>query len=711
MSDFDSATQLKIDALKLIPEPQVCESVAIYWGGDTGTKYYANSAVDVEFGFPFVVDVRLTASAFLDVTHEGGLSDDTIDLQFWDADAAISDLYLTHGAGVRVEVFYYFPQVNLLLSQFFGHLQTPSEVSEERFITTAAVGFRSSNSSLPRRALNYAECQAVFGGLLKSLPEIARNDCPYNQHLEGGTVGNLDANGQPFRSCPLTKAACVARLGDDKSHLSAGAVIDTKTYRSQGRTVTSTTKGNESTLKDPCRVIIGERRIRELPLLAFRTEDNRKHPDKGTAICLHAISEGEIDAAWDGYVDNKFLPAGYLNVRTGALRQSSTAFSANVFNYSGTAVAHSTIFGDYKGADASRFEMELRVRGLKKIRIYTSETEFYEVYSTNRQWAIAEALRNPRWGHGLDIARFEVEKDLISNAVWGNQTVGYQDAAGNHYYGTRSTCNAELNGRSTQEQIEDLCLAGRLSTPFPHAGKLRIVKLAKETIDDSVPLFTDRFDTDAAPNIIREDGVRSSLTFSQIPDGELTNSLVVLFDDAAHDWIQRPLTFPDVEAQLRAGESFGDRSRRVIEKKIPLLGVTNLGEAARLGNLILDLGKFDEGGLKNNLEVTFTTWYAFCLGLHKYKVIRVVSRKLERFGFEYFRIKSMTRHADLKVEIVAQAYPVDYYERLEQSELPPPRPAQGVEFNPGGSPRARPYPIGFDEINPRGDRIDFQLSV
>ena len=150
----------------------------------------------------------------------------------------------------------------------------------------------------------------------------------------------------------------------------------------------------------------------------------------------------------------------------------------------------------------------------------------------------------------------------------------------------------------------------------------------------------------------------------------MTNCRIRSFEDAARGNIERPLTFSDVEAQLRAGRAFGDTTIRVVEKKYAALGVTNFNEAVRLGNLLLDLGEFDSGGLKNNLKITFTTFYAETLGLHPYKVIRVLSKQLTRYGFEYFRIMSLKRQPDLKVEIVAQAYPEDYYEGLE-TVVPP----------------------------------------
>ena len=267
----------------------------------------------------------------------------------------------------------------------------------------------------------------------------------------------------------------------------------------------------------------------------------------------------------------------------------------------------------------------------------------------------------------------------------------------------------ELNERTAQQQINDTCLFGRFGLPFPHGGKLRIVPLKKEVIDDNVPLFTDYGDD---RNIVFDKtSNRALLRRSQISDAEMPNKIILTFEDEAHGNIQRPLSFSDKNAQLRAGKAMGDSTIRIVEKPYTAFGITNLGEAVRVGNLLRDLGEFDSGGLENNLRVTFTTWFTFTLSLHKYKVIRVRSRQLERYGFEYFRIMTMQRRPDLKAEITAQAYPVAYYNRLEDATLPPPTPGEDMDPNPGGGRDDFPCDVGFTEIGHTNDRIHFKLEL
>jgi hypothetical protein len=871
------------DLLEMIAageSPHVAEVIAVFWPTPTGTVYYAASQLDElypDLGLE-PVEARLSfndGAPFREVIHESGLSDESVDLDFWDADGVISDLFQLHGAGVRVEIFYYFSDVDLLLSEWWGHLQPPDQADCERFVAQAAVGFRSSMLPLPRRAY-FSGCQAIFGALLSTQSELDENDCPYNLHLEQGATSNPDyqnnlngsagsggaftkvsggnswncgashaaavaegdavfsftvsgayacagfsttdsprsgntdfafalqwnpdgsvtlkysntlllANvatwtagdqfrveirdggfrmykgsseltpagfappvpsyplylgiaiqnegagisaaqvaigdigaapafglldpdtGEPFTSCPRNStAACIARLGDDLSYLAFDTIVETLiNNQTVGPALLATSRGNESNLKRPLRVIIGSRVVRDLDLLAYTPQADTNHPDKGFVRCLFSVSEGRIRSMTNCKVNDTIIGFEHLNTRLGARRQPRTGFSPNVSNYSGT--AH--FFGVYGQVDASQYNAtnlrgEATCEGLDDIRVYTTETSYTEQYTQSRAWALLRALMDKRWGMGYDRRRFEIETDLIPLAAWCAETVAFTGSDGTLYTGPRTTFNGELNDRNAQQQITDICLAGRIGIPFPHQGKLRILPLSKVTIDESIPVFVD---DGAGGNICVDTQGKSTLTRSIVSDAELPNRIVVTFDDAAHGNVERPLTFEDVEQQLRAGRAFGDTSRRVVEKKYSALGVTSLGETGRLGNLLLDLGEFDEGGLQNNLRIQFDTWFAFVLALHKYKVIKVVSPQLTRYGFEYFRIRSVTRKSTLIASVSAQAYPVEYYSNMESIVTPPPIAPPGGEPNPGGVPGELPCNPGFTSLSFEGDHIALEL--
>jgi hypothetical protein len=985
--------------------PRVAELVLVEWPAPDGPIYYAtrmafelldNPALLARLDVDTEIQSRLGATVFLEVPQEAGIGDDRIDLDFWDGDNEMTRLMQTHGPGERVEVFYYFPDVDLLLSYWWGHLQPPTGVNKERFKTTAENGFRSGNLSLPKRAF-FTGCQAVWAGFLSTQVEIDEGDCPYSRHLgsepgedsfgsdatwlqtltpgaddwmapayddsawvaaveQGGIgtapwtngaqypagvaaqwiwdhesahsfdnstiyfrksfiaadtkallsltgdnsfvaylngvqiasgadwrqaytalltlelgatyvlavkvvngwafdnfrtspggllaivafgvsgvgFGNLDpATGQPYVSCPRNSfAVCIARLGDRLSYLAFDSILESHTVNeTKGPNISVTSRGNTTNLDRALRAIAGKRHVADLDLLQFVVEPNTKHPDQGSVKCLFAVGEGNNKSVTNGKINGATIAPQHSNYRTGARRQPATSFSPNILNYSGTALFLGVAQGDFTKAGADDLKGEVDVEGLADVRVYSDESTFVETYTTERGWWLLHLLRNKRWGYGLDARRVHIP-DFLEIADWYKQTVSVKDKDGTVFTGPRSQFNAELIGRTAQQQVEDLCRAGRLSLPFADKGKLRVVPLRRaselfsaavftdkaffgalarsatteereewfeallaardvspeallaecvaraqslfngddyaargrsdeefisdcylaflrrdaaadpegaafwlndlttfsppelarahilaafsesiefvvDCTDSDVPTFSDRGD---ARNICVDGNQVSTWAYAELSDADLPNRVVVTFDDAAHQNTQVPLTFEDVEQQLRAGRSFGDTSRRSVEKKYTAFGVTDAGEAGRLGNLLLELGEFDEGGIKNNLRCSFTTWYLDTVGLHPYSIIKVDTAKLDVINgvrlslelepFRYFRVRSIKRMPDLKVEISCQAYPVDYYERLELLTDGPP-------IVPGGLPEDDPDDPDADG----GRRLPARLSL
>ncbi|HEY0098383.1 MAG TPA: hypothetical protein VGB76_05455 [Pyrinomonadaceae bacterium] len=690
MPELSALDQAKLEALTGLiaaarsggESVQVVELAAADWPVPDVRVFYASTFADDVFpGLrahlgDAIVEPRLQGGQFLDVTRDSGISDDSVALNLWDGDHAISDLFETHGEGVRFEIFFYFPQVDLLLSMWFGHLRPPEDADEEMFNARAENGFLSVMLPLPRRAF-FNTCQAVYGGLLATQEEIDEHDCPVNLHI-GGSVGLVDPEtGLPFPTCPRnSRAACIARLGHDRFYLA----FDTKalTYAVGSRGATATTRGNENNLKRPLRVIAGERTVRDLDLLAYIVEiGNPSHPERGAIKLQYAVGEGVFDYLGSPKVNNTLIQPAHWGVRLGWPGQPGTGFTPGANNYSGTGILQVVLQGDFTNVDPAGIPTEIKARGKNDVRVYSTETTFTPAYTRSRAWWLLEALRNKRWGYGAAVPRFAIESDFIPLDAWFAESVGMRDKNNNVIAGPRTLFDAELIDRTTQQQIKDICLAGRCTVPFPYQGKLRVFPLKKLSEEElaAAPVFADYGD---ARNIIRDETTgKSSLTRTILSDAELPNSIKVTFDDAEQDHAEHPpLVFDNPEQQLRAGRAFSDTGRRVVEKDYKLLGVTRIGEANRLGVLLRDLGEFDEGGLENNLRVRFQTFFTQALSLYKSKVIRVLSKSLvnRRTGvqkFEYFRVRSVRQMPNLLVEVSAQAYPVEYYERLEDLETPP----------------------------------------
>jgi hypothetical protein len=679
MSEFDATTLAKLEAFAAIRAKQVAEIVAVFWPSPTGTIYYATRQLDQFDSAPPVspIHARLipedleSDQLFQTVTSDSALSDEEVELNFWDGDGAIADLAHLHGEGVRVEVFYWLPQVELLLSHWWGHLRTPDGADSEVFTCPAAIGFRSPLLPLPRRAF-FDTCQAIWGGHLSTLEQIADNDCPWNLHLPGGTIGVPGSELLP--PCPRTSRTVCAQYiqiapaaPDSKSYLGFETPVQTTPIGNQGTTMFYSSRGNTSNLKNPLRVIFGRRVVRALDLLLFTPTINTNHPEQGFVQVLFAVCEGPIAAMFNCKVNNLLIAAMHLNIRLGERRQSPTSYSSTVPNFSGTAHFYAN-YGQVNAAQygANNLAGETIVDGLNDIRVYSTPTAFTRQFTNNRAWCLFEMLRNKRWGYGEADSRF-VTQDWIDLAAWCIETVIFEAPdEGGTYSGVRTTFNAELIGRTTQQQISDTCAAGRFSLPFLHQGKHRIVPLKKEVLT-GCKLFTD-YGNDR--NIVVDERGKSSIRRSQTSDEEMPNEITLTFEDAARNNIERPLTFSDTDYQLKSGQAGGDDSRRVVRKPYSAMGVTSINEAVRLGYWLLNLGEFESGGLRNNLSITFTTWFAECLQLHPYKVIKVLSRQLERYGFQYFRIRSMRKLPNLRIEITAQAYADEYYDELETSVVP-----------------------------------------
>lgn len=984
----------KLAELRTLPFIEVVELVKVSWGAPDGDVYYTSTLdphlfrdcpIDAD-----LIELRLPGREFQDILNDTHIADDTVKLKLWDGDGAISDLANTHGAGQRVEMYYWFPQVALLLSQWFGHLQPVTEAGIEWFEVNAEVGFMSSMLTLPRRAL-YNTCSALFGGWLQTQSEIDEGDCPYSRHLagtpgagsfvtdtswkctanipigdwqalgfddsgwgaavdegplntwpwntvgtpppfpsgstahwiwnvnslpnwqgpfsvvyfrktftaagaqalltlsaderftawvngvavsSGGTwhqsfsalltleegedyviavrvenegigglvgqlsygiqgvgIGNLDpSTGQPFTDCPRNRAACIARLGDDLNYLGFDTVIQSYTVgQTKGPNINVTTRGNESNLKRPLRVIAGKRHVQDLDLLAYTVEPDTRHPEGGFVSCLFEIGEGPIKSQANQTVAGQVIAAAHLNARNGEPRQARTGFSASASNYSNTALFFARAGpGDFTKTTADELRGECDVEGSRDVRRYTDELSYVEEYSTDRAWWLLHCMRNKRWGYGLDVARV-VLQDWIDLAKWGQEIVSFTDKDGTHYTGPRTSFNAELIDRTAQQQINDICMAGRYTLPYRDQGKIRIRPLGRarelfsptqltetafagalgrepdETeLDDWVDALNaalatsyaallaeaqdhikDLFESDEYDDRARTDeefiydlyaawlnrvpesqdavnawlarvtaagrpavldpGFSDSLEFAsrinasdiEVPtfrdsgpsrnicvdeqnrttlirqiqsDADLPNRVIVNFDDSAHGNAERPLVFEDIDAQLRAGRAFGDTTRRAVEKQYALLGVTDVGEATRLGNLFLHLGPFDDGGTKNNFRVQFTAWFSDCLTLRKYDLIKVESATLTRYGFSYFRVRSLRRLPDLKVEVSAQAYPVGYYDSLESVFVPPPIMGVGGDPNPGGDRTIPPWHVGILSPSHVADRVSFTIG-
>jgi hypothetical protein len=697
-------------------KPRVAELVKAYFPAPDGALWFAFTQIDRITGFTSIssfADIRsrlITSkgSPFLDIPKSTSISDDNIDLTFSDIDGELSRLCYAYGQGIKVEIYSYYPDVDLALLEFVGNLRAPKDANGVTLKVQVASGFRSAKLLLPHR-LPVPGCMVVFGGLLRSIEEVAlHKGCPYDVHV-GGSIGIPG-----FTDCPRDSVtSCQARLGTTRFYPGFKTIVESLVnFQTKGPNLLATARGNESTLTEPIRAVYGERILKDLRLLAYRPENDTNHPDKGWVACLFEIGEGVFHSLIDHRINNTVVGFQHLNSRDGSLGQSPTGFSPNIDTYSGTAVFFGRIQGDFRNVGAGDLSGSVKAQGFKEIRIYSDPNAYTEAYTTNRADCLLDMLTNKRWGYGEDYARYDLQS-VIDTRSWCTEVVSVTDPNGNVFTGTRSTFNAELTGRATQTQIEDVCIAGRISPPFEHNGLKMFVPLRKETIDDSViPFFTD---TGSDANICVDSKGQAMVSWSYVGDDELPNQYTVTFDDASNGFISTPLIFGNQRQQLAAGKSWGDTTIRIINKDIPAFGITNFEEAARLGNSLLALGPLDRGGIENNFQVKLTTWFSQCFEVRMYKLVKLRIRALTQLfnalgipGFEYFRVMGRKRKGNLQYELTVQAYPVDFYEHMET--VIDQTGSLGV-VNPGGRRLDIPCPIPFRVLEHTSDTIYVGLET
>lgn len=746
MSDFTEEVKAKLRALRLLPaeERKPAEVTAFYW--PSGLNVYSVAAFDdasqypqhaglmprllAELGYDAPLVVRLVLEKnkpFADLPRSASIAEDGADFTFSNLDRQIGRLVATHGEGVPIEVIGYWPAVALLLPLWRGMTKAPKEMSRARVVLEASTGFRSPNMNVPHR-WHATSCLFIFGALLPSQAVINfMCGCPYNAHLtEEGRAGAPLIGVPGFTDCPRAVVGdCVARLGTKRFWPGFEVRPDPINNFVGGRNIPASAVGNASKLADPVRVIIGERLVKALPLLAYRNEVNTKTPDKGFGAGVFEVGEGSVAGLWNFRMNDVYVGAEHQNLRLGELGQVPVFFSPDFNSLSGTACAFGRIQGNFNSNQAASLTASIMCRGLRDLRVYTAPGVYTEQYSTKRIDAIFAALTKPRWGYGNDPARYDIGS-VVECREWGDELVSMHAPDGTVFTGPRSSCNVELNSRSVQQQISDLCTAGRIGLPHEFQGLEVFTPLREETLDDTVLTFTDEGDD----RNISTKGAESSLSWGYTSDRDLINQWTVNFDDASNGFVETQLIFGDQRAQLRAERAAGGNGIKVNGKSQPAFGITNYSEAARFGVYLLYLGPLDAGGLANPWWVKFTTWYSEAMMARMYKPIRVRSTELQaqildyytspaRAGsfpwfageaYEYFRVMKMVRRGDLKMEITAQLYPQDFYARIEDVEQAPPLYVAAPEVNPGGRRGEQPEPIGFQSLALVGGRVIARLE-
>lgn len=551
-------------------------------------------------GRPYIVTFPSNGAAmFTEIQESLDFGDKVVSFTFSNDGREIERLINVHNAGVKVEIFDFYPLIDggTAYSRFLGTLQTPSGFGDitQGFVRLSAIsGIASADQVIPH--LRHAQqCEVRFGGEMTFEDLKLKPPCWYNRHLSagnqttlGGAKGLLDPSGNPYTSCPHTEAACIERFGHKLVFMGLKPVVATEAVGLGDHKTYSVTTGRDGTMGEPAAVVFGNRTVSGVKV-DHRKEINpsASHPEAGTLVTLFEFSLGPVESMTDFELMER-TPQG-IDYRLGTQEQTATVFTADAPSLNRRAHAnlnHNPI--DPSTVQVDQMKATCVMEGYIT-RAYTTPTAFTESWTNgrNRAWAVYEMFINQWWALGWDAVRLNFADFL-------------------NWAGDNSSFDCQLMSRSAQQQFTDIFEAGRVYPPFYKNGLWRIIPIKElDLLAGDIPTFT-ALGTGANITVDRETGV-SSLQPLPLNQMKIINDVYLMFEDGDHKNIQRPLHFPDWTAQKHAGRVYGDDTKRAITKQYSAMGITSLAEAVPLGAFLRDLGSFGRGGLQNPCKHRFIT--------------------------------------------------------------------------------------------------------
>lgn len=657
---------------------KVCELVKITWPAPDGVKVYSwwNALADSAYTTPltdwldgaplipaFIATDAEKRERFHNIPRTAAIGDDVIQMRFTNYGQVFEELCYKWRGGVRVEVFYFFPEIAdavagtdyTVKSWFLGHLRKADRANADFVDVTVASGFRSPRLIVPSR-INGSNCQWYFNG--EHDPVIPDNPCDYDLHV-GGTRG---AVAETF--CNHTKADCLRIMGDLESYGGDDVVTESSLIGRGGDKTVSRTVGNESRLVEPIPVAYGTGNAKNVQLARYAKEyhPDDDHQDLGTIRTVFKVSEGPIQEISNVKVMDRPLPRSGglgLETRLGTQRQSATTFQSSMLNLNRTAHFRGDINPvDPNGVLAPDIVGSCSFKGRNTVRIYAADGSYTTAYTNNRADCLTELLtEQAQFGYRMDVERLELADIVYLRAK-------------------NSPFDCYVTPCTIQQLVEDICLAGvggdspGWFRPFVYDGKWRFLAIEDvDTSEDDVPRIIDAFGS--TRNVIYDRARKvTKMEVSYKDDDDIPNAYTLVIEDKDHGNIERPLTFNADTAQYTEGRRFGDNSKRRDPKPAAAFGLTQELYARSLGEYLVKLGPFGTGGLENNCSVKFSICAVSSLGLnlHENKVIFLPTAsnpKLTPYEdsdgdpFEAFLVTSLYRRSNLELEVTAQAWKFD----------------------------------------------------
>jgi hypothetical protein len=621
-------------ALLKTGKPVVASFVRVKWS--SGTKYYGSTAYSDISPFRDIktytdgnrIEPRIMGDPFLKFEINGDIRTENIELELDDTDGEIKTLFKANGAA-ECDVFYFWPQVDLLFSPWWGQVLPPSIYGRFTQKTMMTNGYKPPELMLPNRPAP-KECMATYGFFLDTLDKVATNLCPKNNHL-GGPVGVTND-----RDCPKDFASCRRRLGNDAfghdiaSYIWPGIDLDgalTNSFQAaapvNGRApgYLPISKGNNAIRNKPAPWIFGTKHVRGLEPIIWRIEPNPPHPTDILIRVLARIGEGPLASISNLKVNDKVMmyPRDWA-YRVGDRGQGGGMYPGlEILGFSGTALVYFAYGYVDLSTTASSLSIECDVVGYNKVAVYTDEDTFTRIFSDDRIWCLVEMYTNQKCGLRADTVRFNKTKALFAS-TWGRRvrtfTNTFIDGETRPYTGRRTAFDAVVEGRPAVEVIKDVCRSGRIFPPFQEDGQYSIkvgAAFTDDELDDAI-VFSDH---GPDQNIVYAKG-QDPVQFSSISDDKVINEIALTFEEANNFDIARTIYGNDPIQQRKASKILGSNALSVITAQFAAFGVRHEHEAVTLLYHLLRFGEFESGGTLNNCFVTFNAQYEWAIGLPRY---------------------------------------------------------------------------------------------
>jgi hypothetical protein len=625
---------------------------------------------------------------------------------------------------------------------FRGVADPPNEITESTFRLTATNSLnlqrrlapevrvqRRCPWKFPSNAAQRAE--AVHGGAKGKHSPFFR--CGYSPDISEG-VGNRDGE-TPYPACDYTRAQCEQRgmfrqdSGGNPTRRFGGIefVPSTTLVRSYGEKAyhLSSPVENEARYNDFVPLVYGTAWYS--PLIVFSKND-------GNLTRMEALlGMGEIQGVLKVLVNGMEIPPGHAGTNMTATGWYNAITLGNrTGNFNGDYLdAAENPLGDPYGSMAALSvvvpnrvnegktlpRIEVLVEGLRLSQYAVDGSYLGDSFTNNPAWVLLDLLQRNGWGREeIDVASF------ARAGAYCSESIQAYDLYGNPVWIPRFQCNLVLRKRrSVADAIRGVRNGSRLFLTYTAGGLLQLRvenplaleqptkpegSNSTETLGGGWPCYEFGDGSTEHSGILRRENGEPSIRMWSRSTAETPNRVTVEFQDAFNEYQQDSLSLVDVEDVLAIGQE--------VSIALPVLGVPNFNQAARLAKFYLDKS------IAGNTYIEFETSVR-ALGLKPGDLITVTYLKegLQRQPFRILKISPGLNYRS--AVITAQIHGDSWYaddnadgignsdtRRQPGSAIGLPRPLAGAVLDENGEPQLE---IVEETADNADGGVDVRLAV